>query len=272
MLMALRVAVYAVAVLLVNLPVIVTLVTSFKSAPEIARNPSLWIEAPTLANYARVFADAERVDMVGYLLNSLAAATIGTAVAVILAFPAAYSIARSGLGRRFLMPLIVNLRAMPLVIFAIPIYMMFQWAGLLDTRLGLGLVLTVVNLPLTLVLLLNGVEDVPLEIEHAAMMDGAGRLSLMLRIVAPLCRPAFVTAFVFGFITAWNEFLFGLILTTSEAVPVTVGASFFFASGGGGVQWGVASAVMVLAALPPVIVGCILYRYLAGSLAGALKG
>ncbi|WP_062013554.1 carbohydrate ABC transporter permease [Aureimonas sp. AU4] len=270
--MILRVAVYLVAVLLVNLPVIVTLVTSFKSAAEIARNPGLWIEAPTLANYARVFADAGRVDMTGYLLNSLAASLTGTVLAILLAFPAAYGIARSGLGRRWLMPLVVNLRAMPLVIFAIPIYMMFQWAGLLDTRLGLGLVLAVVNLPLTLVLLLNGVEEVPFEIEEAAVMDGAGRLSRMLRVVAPLCRPAFVTAFVFGFITAWNEFLFGLILTTRDAVPVTVGASFFFASGGGGVQWGVASAVMVLAALPPVILGSVLYRYLAGSLAGAVKG
>lgn len=208
----------------------------------------------------------------GYLVNSLAAATIGTVVAIVLAFPAAYAIARSGIGRQVLMPLIVNLRAMPLVIFAIPIYMMFQWAGVLDTRLGLGLALGVVDLPLTLVLILNGVEEVPFEIEEAAMMDGATRLSRMLRVVAPLCRRAFVTAFVFGFITAWNEFLFGLILTTRDAVPVTVGASFFFASGGGGVQWGVASAVMVLAALPPVILGSVLYRYLAGSLAGAVKG
>ena len=270
--MLLRVAVYVAAVLLVNLPVIVTLITSFKSPAEIARNPGLWVEAPTLANYALIFADTGRLDMIGYLLNSLAAALTGTLVAILLAFPAAYSIARSGFGRQLLMPLIVNLRAMPLVIFAIPIYMMFQWVGLLDTRIGLGLVLAIVNLPLTLVLLLNSIDEMPFEIEEAAMMDGANRLSRMFRIVAPLCRPAFVTAFVFGFITAWNEFLFGLILTTRNAVPVTVGASFFFSSGGGGVQWGVASAVMVLAALPPVFLGSLLYRHIASSLAGAVKG
>ena len=64
-----------------------------------------------------------------------------------------------------------------------------------------------------------------------------------------------VTAFVFGFITAWNEFLFGLMLTTRDAVPMTVGASFFFASAGGGVQWGLAAAVMIVAALPPMLLG-----------------
>jgi multiple sugar transport system permease protein len=92
-------------------------------------------------------------------------------------------------------------------------------------------------------------------------------------VVLPLCRPALVTTFIFGFITAWNEFLFGLIMTTREAVPVTVGASFFFATSGGGVQWGMASAVMIVAALPPLLLGLVMYRRIAGSMVtGAIKG
>ena len=71
------------------------------------------------------------------------------------------------------MPLVVNLRAVPLIIFAIPLYMMFQWLGLLDTRLGLGLILTIVNLPLALVILVNAISDLPLELDEAARMDGA---------------------------------------------------------------------------------------------------
>ena len=85
-----------------------------------------------------------------------------------------------------------------------------------------------------------------LELDEAALMDGATRTQILVRIIAPLCRPAIVTGVIFGFITAWNEFLFGLMLTTSKAVPITVGASFFFAASGGGVQWGVASAVMIV--------------------------
>ena len=269
---SLRWIVFLAAVVAVNLPVIVTLVTSFKSPAEIAGNPSFLIKTPTLGNYAQVFASSGRVDIVGYLANSLAVSLIGTILSILLAFPAAYSIARSGLGRRHLLPVIVNLRAMPLVIFAIPLYMMFQWAGLLDTRLGLGLVLCIVNLPLSLVLLLNAVADVPRDLDEAASLDGAGRWTTMLLVVAPVCRPAIVTALVFGFITAWNEFLFGLMLTTRDAVPVTVGASFFFSAGGGGVQWGVASAVMILAALPPMLLGTLLYRQLEGSMTGAVKG
>ena len=104
-------------------------------------------------------------------------------------------------------------------------------------------------------------------------MDGARTGRLLYRIVLPLCRPALTTTFVFGFITAWNEFLFGLILTTSDAVPMTVGASFFFATSGGGVQWGVAAAVMSVAALPPLLLGVIMYRRITGSMVvGAVKG
>ena len=90
-----------------------------------------------------------------------------------LALPAAHAIARGGFGRRTLLPLVVNLRAVPLIIFAIPIYMGFQWVGLLDTRLGLGLILTIVNLPLALVILVNALGEVPLELDEAARMDGA---------------------------------------------------------------------------------------------------
>ena len=153
------------------------------------------------------------------------------------------------------------------------IRMVYQGLGLLDTRLGLGLVLAVVNLPLALVLLVNAVAEVPVELDEAARVDGVTRGQILRHVIVPLCRPALVVTFVFGFITAWNEFLFGLMLTPREAVPVTVGASFFFATGGAGIQWGVASAVMLVAALPPMVLGLVMYRQLTGSLtAGAVKG
>ena len=104
-------------------------------------------------------------------------------------------------------------------------------------------------------------------------MDGARTGRVLWRIVLPLCRPALVTAFIFGFITAWNEFLFGLMLTTTRAVPMTVGASFFFGAGGAGIQWGVAAAVIVVAGLPPVVLGLLTYRQIARAMmAGAVKG
>ena len=124
-----------------------------------------------------------------------------------------------------------------------------------------------------MVILVNAIDEIPRELDEAARMDGARLMPLLWRVILPLCKPAFATTFIFGFITAWNEFLFGLMLTTRDAVPVTVGASFFFAASGGGVQWGVAAAVILVASVPPVILGTVMYRQITRSLlVGAVKG
>jgi multiple sugar transport system permease protein len=270
---ALRWIVFALAALILNFPVIATLATAFKGPAEVSRNPSLWVEAPTLANFAEVLTVSDRLNIWAYLTNSAVAALIGAILPIIVAFPIAWAMVRRGYGRHLLFPLVVNLRALPLIVFAIPIYLMFSAVGLLDTRLGLGLILAVVNLPLTLMLLVNAIAGLPVEVEEAARMDGARLPRLLFRVVLPLTKAALMTSFIFGFITAWNEFLFGLMLTTRDAVPMTVGASFFFASSGGGVQWGMAAAVMTVAALPPLLIGLVMYRRIAGSLvAGAVKG
>ena len=273
LLKGMRWVVYVAAVLVMNFPVIVTLITSFKSPGEITTNPSLMINQPSLENYLTVLQVSDRLNIYAYLWNSFVASGIGTVLAILLAYPAAYAIARGKFGRRTLLPMIVNLHAVPLIIFGIPIYMMFQWLALLDTQLGLGLVLTVVNLPITLIVLVNAINDVPIELDEAAQVDGASVLRTLTSVIAPVVRPALATTLIFGFITAWNEFLFGLLLTTSQAVPITVGASFFFAASGGGIQWGMASAVMIVAALPPMVIGLLAYRQISGSMtAGAIKG
>ena len=271
--MLLRLAVYAAAVFALNFPPIAVLVASFKTDAEIGQNPSLAIHAPTLANYRHIAAMADRFDILHYLGNSLAAAGFGSAIAIGLAMPAAYAMVRFGTGRRWLLPMITNLRAIPLIIFAIPIYLIYQKVALLDTRTGLALILALVNVPLVLVLLANAIRDLPLEIESAARVDGAKDWQILLFVVVPLCAPVIASCAVLAFIYAWNEFLFGLMLTTQRAVPITVGASFFFSASGGGVQWGTAAAVMVLSVLPPAALSLLAYRYIGGALTtGAVKG
>jgi multiple sugar transport system permease protein len=269
----LRWAVFIVVASVMNFPVLATLITAFKSPGEVSRNPSLWIETPTLENFAAVLTVSDRLNVYHYLWNSVTAALIGAILPMVLVFPIAWAMARRGVGQRLLFPLVVNLRALPLIIFAIPLYLLYAAVGLLDTRLGLGLILAIVNLPLAFMLTLNAVSEIPLELEEAARVDGAGLGYMLRRVVLPLCRPALITTFIFGFITAWNEFLFGLMLTTQKAVPITVGASFFFATSGGGVQWGMAAAVMIVAAFPPLFLGLVMYRRITGSLVtGAVKG
>lgn len=270
---ALRWVVLLLAVAVLDFPVISTVITSLKGEAEIVGSASLLIQRPTLANYVRVFAISDRFDIRHYLVNSLAVASFGTLLAAGLAFPAAYAMVRLGTARRWLLALAVELRAIPLIVVSIPLYLLYQAAGLLDTRTGLALILCLVNLPLMLVLLAGAVRDQPIELEEAARLDGAGTLSLLWRVVLPLATPMLASALVLGFVTAWNEYLFGLMLTTRDAVPVTVGASFFFATSGGGVQWGVAAAVMMLGTLPPLLVGLFAYRHVGRSMmAGAVKG
>jgi multiple sugar transport system permease protein len=269
----LRWLVFVAAALILNFPVISTAVTSLKSDAEIASNASLVIEQPTLANYSRIFAMADRFDMLHYLANSVIEAAIGSALSILLALPAAYAMIRFGVGERWLLPIVTNLRAIPLIIFSIPIYLMYQQAHLLDTRLGLAFILCLVNLPLVLVLLANGLRDLPVELDEAARIDGAATWRILLHVILPLLRPVIAASSVLAFIYSWNEFLFGLMLTTRAAVPVTVGASFFFSASGGGVQWGVAAAVMIVSALPPLILGLVAYQHIGRSVtAGAVKG
>jgi multiple sugar transport system permease protein len=265
--------VFLTAAFALNFPLIATLIASFKSEGEITENPSLMIEAPTLENFRRVFAIADRFDITHYLANSVIAASMGSFFAIALSFPAAYAIVRLKVGQRWLLPGVTNLRAIPLIIFSIPIYLIYQRLSLLDTRFGLSLILCLVNLPLVLVLIANAIRELPMEIEEAALVDGAGTLSVLWRIVLPLTAPTIASSLILAFIYAWNEFLFGLMLTTQSAVPITVGASFFFAASGGGVQWGTAAAVMILSILPPLVLSLLAYRYIGRSLtAGAVKG
>ena len=122
-------------------------------------------------------------------------------------------------------------------------------------------------------MLANTTQDLPVELDEAARIDGASTWGVVLFIVLPLLRPIIAASAVLAFIYSWNEFLFGLMLTTSAAVPVTVGASFFFSASGGGVQWGVAAAVMIVSALPPLLLGMAAYQHIGRSMtAGAVKG
>jgi multiple sugar transport system permease protein len=267
---ALRWTVLIVAGLVLNLPIIMTLMTSFKTMADINTSPPPLIFSPTLDNYREVLAGGN-TDLPGYILNSIIIAGGGALFAIVLTFPAAYAMVRYGIGRSWLLPLITNLRAVPLIIFAIPIYLMFQLAGLLDTWTGMIFIECVINIPVALILFVGFIQDIPEEMDSAAKIDGATSLQTLLHVIVPLSRPILFAVLILSFVYAWNEFLFGLILTTRQAVPVTVGATFFVTSYG--VKWGATAAAMTLGILPPMILGLFAYPYIGKSmLTGAVKG
>lgn len=267
---AVRWVVFVVVAVAFNLPILATVVTAFKTTAQITTSPPVWFFKPTLDQFRQVLTD-QSLNFPHFLFNSFAIAAIGTLLAVGLSLPAAYAIVRYRIGERTLLPLVTNLRTIPLIIFAIPFYLMYQSVGLLDTRIGLGLIDCLINLPLALVLFTGFLQDSPIEIEEAARVDGANTFQVFSLVVVPLARGVVTAVAILSFIYAWNEFLFGLILTTQNATPVTVGATFFVTSFG--VKWGQTAAAMVLSIIPPAIVGMLSYRFLARALvAGAVKG
>ncbi len=212
----------------------------------------------------------ERLDFVALLINSTLIALGGTLFAILLSLPAAYAMVRLRVGRSVL-PIITNIRAVPLIILAIPFFLMYQFLGLLDTRLGMALVATIINLPLAIIVFVGFVQDIPSELDEAARAEGATTLQVVRYIILPLSRPVVTAVAILSFVYAWNEFLFGLILTTRDAMPVTVGSTFFITSYG--VLWGATAAAMILSILPPLLLGLFSYRWLGRALlSGALKG
>jgi multiple sugar transport system permease protein len=161
----------------------------------------------------------------------------------------------------------------PLSFLAIPFYSIMGKYGLTNNPLAVIAVEVTFATPYAIFIFQQYGASIPLELDEAARIDGASTWGVVLFIVLPLLRPIVAASAVLAFIYSWNEFLFGLMLTTSVAVPVTVGASFFFSASGGGVQWGVAAAVMILSVAPPLLLGLAAYRHIGRSMtAGAIKG
>jgi multiple sugar transport system permease protein len=267
---ALRWLTFVATGLVLNLPIIMTVVTALKTPADINTSPPPLLFTPTLDNFREVLTGGN-TDLPRYILNSIVIAGGGALLAIALTFPAAYAIVRYEAGRSWLLPLVTNLRAVPLIIFAIPIYLMFQLAGLLDSRTGMILIECVINIPVALILFVGFIQDIPEEMDAAAKIDGATNFGILRHVIFPLSRPILFAVLILSFVYGWNEFLFGLILTTKQAVPVTVGATFFVTSYG--VKWGATAAAMTLGIIPPLILGLFAYPYIGKSmLAGAVKG
>lgn len=165
------------------------------------------------------------------LFNSFVVSISVTVLCLVFGALGAYPLARLNLpGKNIFLSLSVVSRMIPSMVLIIPIFLLLRTTGLLDTRLGLILVYTALLLPFVLWMLKNFLEQVPRGLEAAALMDGCTRLGALFRVMIPAIAPGVVATGAFAFIGAWNEFLFGLILTTSHAVPITVKLSGFVSS------------------------------------------
>lgn len=262
------VAVGVVAVV-VNLPWFNALLVSVKSDGDISRG-ALTMGAPTGDHYANALG-AAGYDFPRFFLNSGLIAIGAVALVLAIAVPSTYAAIRLGFGGRFILNASSALRLLPAIFFAVPYFLLMSNLGLLDSVVGLVLANTFLNLPLAIILLGAGFRDVPVELEEAAAVDGANTYRILWSVLLPILAPTLVAVSVLVFIFSWNDYLFALVLSSSEATPITLGAANFVTSTG--IRWGDISATTILSTLPPVLFAVFAQRFLVSGLsAGAVKG
>ncbi|HVJ34914.1 MAG TPA: carbohydrate ABC transporter permease [Terriglobia bacterium] len=178
---------------------------------------------------------------------------------------------RRHLGNGDILFWIISQRILPPVVAAIPIYVMFQKVGLLDTHLALIITYTTVNLPIVVWLMYDFFAAIPRDLEESAQLDGASRYRIFVGIVLPLAKPGLIAASLLVLILAWNEYLLALFLSTAKAqtIPLLVAAQ----NATRGPQWWYMSVLIIIMIAPVVVLTIILQKYIArGLLLGAVKG
>ncbi|MEM1360427.1 MAG: carbohydrate ABC transporter permease [Pseudomonadota bacterium] len=254
----------------VLLPFFWMLSVSLKPATEPFAIPArLWPENPTLENYVTAF----RPEFRTYFLNSLIVCSSTVVITVTLGLLAAYSFARRTLLiLTALMSLVVLAQMFPHSAIIIPIYKMMRAADLLNTYASLIIAYVSVTLPVAIWMLRGFLLKLPVSLEEAAAIDGAGPLRVFFDIVVPLARPGIIATGVYVLIVTWQEFLFALSFTsTKEMRTLPVGLNDFI--GQYGIRYGELMASSVMVSLPVIAVFFFLQRYfVAGLTAGAVKG
>jgi multiple sugar transport system permease protein len=266
--LALRYAAMLAVTVVFVFPIYWLFIAAFKTPEEIFASPPVWWPSEWALNY---FVQILRDNDIRGIGNSLVVAGISSAIAMLLGTMAAYSLARFRTGGENLAMWVISQRMIPPITIVFPVFMLFAWAGLVDTYTGLVLLYTAFNLPYVIWMMRGYIEDVPRELEESALVDGCTRFQMLFRIVFPLVRGGFFATAVFTFIFAWNEFIFALVLTRTYIPTYPVILAGYFTPQF--IQWGRIGALSLLASLPVFLVVALAQRYLARGISlGAVKG
>lgn len=264
---ALQIALILLAAVLVLLPIVWIGMAAFKRHVDVFQLKLLF--TPTLENFAKIIEPPYSV--LDKLVNSLVVAGSTVLVALPLATCAAYSFSRFRLaGERVMLVTILATQFVPAVVIVLPFFLMFRQFGLLDTRLALILVDIAIVMPFATWMIKGFIDGIPLETEEAAMVDGSTRLQVIRNIVIPMAAPGIITAGIFSFIIAWNEFLFALILTRRDALTLPIGLQLF--NGEEGVLWHLLAAAGLLIMAPMIVLALAVQKhFVQGMTMGAVR-
>ncbi len=251
-------------------PVIWGLLTSFKTERDVLAYPPVLLFTPTLDNYREVIFGSSSI--VPNLWSSFVVSTGATALTMLFAIPAAYALARLRYpAKRASGFYVLATQMLPPVGLIIPYYLVLQKVGGLDTYGGLIAIYLTFSLPFAIWLMVSYFEDVPLEMEEAALLDRAGRLRTLWYVILPQVRGGIAVTTIFVFLNAWNEFMFAVVLGGNRVRPVTV-AMFNFISVEQ-TQWARLAAGAMLAMAPVILIGIFAQRHIVkGLTVGAVKG
>jgi len=278
--LALRYSLILLALIVVLIPVVWMAAMAFKPVEEwTAAGESLhWLPLqPTLDNFRFIFGSSTSRLIVSIdqtagrpILASLLSASIGTVIAMVCGTLAAYGVSRFDAGRNLPLALL-QLRIFPPMAVMIPVMIMWTFLGMIDTWFGLALIYGIVTLPFSFWLMKTFFDEMPRELEEAALVEGCTRFRVFHRITLPMMMAPFASAALLVFIFNWSDYLIALLLTTKEwrTIPVYMSS---LSSSMTGQLYGAKAALGLIAAVPPVVLGLAIQRYLVRGLTfGALK-
>ncbi len=257
------------------LPMVWMVLTSIKSQFAAMQYPPQWWPAePTLGNYTKLLDPSNPAgqEFLLYFWNSLYISVLTTVLGVVVAVPAAYAFSRFRFpGRTFFFFSVLLRNMFPAVVFLIPLFIMMRWLGLVGTHASVILTYLTFGLPLSIWLLKGFYDNIPIQLEQAARIDGATRFQAFLLIVMPLSTPGIIATSIFSFIGAWNEYIYAAtFLNNKDRMTLPVGIQRYFAEFA--TDWPGLMAATFLMSVPVVVLFLVLQKYFVRALTeGAVK-
>ncbi|MEP4198291.1 MAG: carbohydrate ABC transporter permease [Aliishimia sp.] len=249
-------------------PIFWMVLTSFKTEGQAIQVPPLLFFEPTLENYTEI---QSRTNYTKFAINSIITSFGGTALALLIAIPAAYSMAfNTGRWTKDILMWMLSTKMLPAVGVLMPIYLMAQSLDIFDTKILLVIIYSMMNLPIVMLILFNYFREIPKEILEAARMDGTSTFNEIREIVMPLAWGGIASTALLSIILCWNEAFWSIVLTTTDASTLTAFVASFQAPEG--LFWAKVSAVSTLACAPIVVFGWLAQKQLVQGLTfGAVK-
>lgn len=239
-----------IAIIIISLlslfPILWIFITSLKTDVEAVAMPPKWFFRPTFQNYIDAFIEK---GFIGNFFNSIIVALVSILIVLLVGVPAAYSLARFNFrGKKDLAFWILSTRMAPPITFLIPFFLMFRTLGLNDTLIGLIILHITINLALVIWMMKGFFQEIPIEIEEAAMVDGCSPFQTFLKITIPIAATGIFATAILSFVFSWNELMFAIVLTSNKAV--TAPAAIYNFIGYYEIRWGVLCAASVIVLIP----------------------